>query len=125
MKKLGFLILLLLSSATGAAETKEEWQETTLSDQSIKNIQQAKYKYLQCIGGEVQKKDYVQMDTRAATDKVIQQCEKSLASLREVFIAEKVPESIGNRYLKRTRTQTARKVLEQMMYAAAARGAQK
>jgi hypothetical protein len=126
MKNFCFLLLMLLASAAVfAAEKSEEWQATTLSDSSIKNIQQAKYKYLQCITGEVQKKDYAQMDTRAATDKIIQQCEKPLADIRGVFTAEKVPESIADRYLKRTRTQTARKVLEQMMYAAAEREARK
>lgn len=125
MKKIGFLFLMLLPAASFSAEKAEEWQATTLSEESIKNIQQAKYKYLQCINGEAQKKDYAEMDTRAATDKIIQQCEKPLTDIRTVFIAAKVPESIADRYLKRTRTQTMRKVLEQMMYAAAEREARK
>lgn len=123
MKKICLLLLMLATTAGFAAEKSDEWQATTLSESSIKNIQQAKYKYLECIGAEVPKKDYVGMDTRLATDKIIQQCEKPLADIRTVFIAEKVPEGMADRYLKRTRTQTARKVLEQMMYAAAAREA--
>jgi hypothetical protein len=125
MKKLGFLFLLLLSAAAGAAETKEEWQDTILSEQSIKNIQQANLKYKQCISDEMQKKDYANLDTRLATDKIIQQCEKTLASIREVLIAEKAPPSYADRYLKSARTKTARKVLEQMMFVAAAREAKK
>lgn len=122
MKKFYFLLLfLLLAPPIMAVEKAEEWKGTTLSEDSIKNIQQAKYKYLQCITDEVKKKEYVEMDTRAATDKIIQQCEKLLTDIRAVFTAEKVPEAIAERYLKRTRTQTARKVLEQMMYAAAER----
>jgi hypothetical protein len=116
---------MLASAAIFADEKGEEWQATTLSDSNIKNIQEAKHKYLQCITDEVLKKDYAEMDTRAATDKIIQQCEEPLTDIRGVFIEEKVPESIADRYLKRTRTQTARKVLEQMMYAAAEREARK
>ncbi|MGR8933881.1 MAG: hypothetical protein ACU837_05760 [Gammaproteobacteria bacterium] len=123
MKKFYCLLLMLLALPLMAAEKTEDWKGTTLSEDSIKNIQQAKYKYLQCITDEVQKKDYQKMDTRVATDKIIQQCEKTLTDIRSVFLAEKVPEAIADRYLKRTRTQTARKVLEQMMYAAAERQA--
>lgn len=125
MKKICLLLLLLVPVLTQAEAKKEEWQDTTLSESSIKNITQAKYKYLQCIGEEVKKKDYAELDTRVATDKIIQQCETSLGAIREVFIAEKVPTPIADRYLKQTRTQTARKILEQMMYAAAARQADK
>jgi hypothetical protein len=125
MKRIYLLLLMLMPVALFAAESNEDWQESTLSEDSIKNIQAAKYKYLQCIGAEVQKQDYAKMDTRAATEKIIQQCEKPLTNIRGVFIAEKVPASIADRYLKQTRTQTTRKVLEQMMYAAAAREAGK
>ncbi len=122
MKAFFVLPLLLLSFQSIAADSnKDQWQSTTLSEDTIKKVQEAKYKYMQCITKEVQNKNYVKMDTRAATDKVIKHCEPSLAKIRKVFIAEKVPASIADRYLKMTRTQTARKVLEQLMYADAAR----
>lgn len=114
-------LLMLALPLTAAENNKDQWQPTTLSEDTIKKVQQAKYKYMQCITAEVQKETYIKMDTRAATDKVIKKCEPSLANIRSVFLAEKVPSNIADRYLKMTRTQTARKVLEQFMYADAAR----
>ncbi len=122
MKKTFFLILLLAATGSFAADKpKEEWKNTTLSDTTIKNIQQAKYTYMQCIAKESQQKTYVKMDTRAATDKILKQCESHLANVRKVFADAKVPPVIIDRYMKQTRTQTARKVLQEMMYADAAR----
>jgi len=99
----------------------EQWHSTTLSDATIKNIQNAKYSYLRCISRETEKRLDSKMDSRAATDLILKQCEQPLTNIRQVFKQEKVPDGIADRYLKKTRTQTARKVLEQMMYSAASR----
>ena len=56
MKKL-FLIPLLLISTTIFAEeaSKEDWQNTTISDATIKKIQESKYVYKKCVVDEMQK----------------------------------------------------------------------
>ncbi len=122
MKPIFLLALVVASFNSFAGNNKNpQWQPTTLSDTTIKKIQQAKYQYMLCITKEMQNKTYIKLDTRAATDKVLIKCEPSLAQVRAVFTEEKVPTTISDRYLKKTRTQTARKVLEQFMYAQAAR----
>ena len=122
MKKLVFLALVLAASGSIAADqAKKEWKNTTLSDATIKHIQQSKYTYMQCIAKEAQQKTYSKMDTRLATDKILNQCENYLADIRQVFKDEKVPPVIIERSMKQTRTQTARNVLREMMFADAAR----
>lgn len=122
MKRFFLLMPLLVAFQVNADENQNnQWQPTTLSDMTIKKIQQAKYKYMQCITEEMQKTTYAGIDSRAATDKVIKTCEPSLSNIRSVFTEEHVPVAISDRYLKRTRTQTARKILKQLMFAEAAR----
>ncbi len=118
-----FLLMSLLAAfqASAAEDQSNQWQATTLSDTTIKQVQQAKYKYMQCITREMQNAAYVGMDSRTATDKVMKKCESSLSNIRTVFSAEKVPATISDRYLKKTRTETARKILQQLMFAEAAR----
>ena len=103
--------------------TKKEVENTSaLTEQSIKEIQQSKRTYLLCINDEMQKhlqSDARNMDSRHASDKVLKICEPTLAKIRTVFVAQNAPEAVANQYLKRTRTQTARKVLQEMMYASA------
>ena len=113
-------------SSNSAAITKsnsksQSWESTTLSDATIKHIQEAKHQYLLCITTEAKKLYKTKMDSRAATDFILKQCEENLAQIRTVFEQEKVPVAITDRYLKKTRTQTARKVLEEMIIAAATR----
>lgn len=124
MKRLVLLPLLLISMACFAAEkTAEEWEETTISDATIKKIQEAKYIHKQCIATEMQKESYQKQDSRAATEAIVKQCESVLAKIREVYLAEKVPAVIADRHLKQIRIQTTRSVLQNMMYSEAARAA--
>ena len=122
MLRIVFSLLIFAAQQTQAADkTDQQWPATTLSDTTIKNVQTAKYNYLKCIAKEAKKKHYARMDTRAATDRILKQCEKPLTEIKKVFNQEKIPEHISSRYLQRTRTMTARKVLEQMMINAALR----
>ncbi len=122
MKKL-FLIPLLLISTTIFAEeaSKEDWQNTTISDATIKKIQESKYVYKKCVVDEMQKAPYQTQESRQATEAIVKQCENVLAKMREVYIAEKVPEVIADRHLKQMRLQTTRLVLQDMMFNEAAR----
>lgn len=125
MKHIFLLVILFAANAALAAEQKsgDQWKNTTLSDENIEHIQKANYQYKQCIADEMQKKNYAKMDSRVATDQILKKCEKELSHIRAVLNKEKVPEPMTDRYLKKTRTQTARKVLQELMYAEAARKA--
>jgi hypothetical protein len=122
MKKLFLIPLLFISAANFAAEpSKDDWQNTTISDATIKKIQESKYVYKKCVADEMQKASYQKQESRQATEAIVKQCENGLAKMREVYIAEKVPEIIADRHLKQMRLQTTRLVLQDMMYNEAAR----
>ena len=109
-------------TSTSEPEAKT-WNGTSLSDATIKNIQEAKYVYTQCVYKEAQKKGYTKIDSRVATDAVIKQCETDLTKIRNIFISDGVPEIIADRYLKKTRVNMTRKILQSLMFAEAARKA--
>lgn len=108
-------------SAVAGRNDGNEWQETSLPDSAIEHIQKAKFQYGQCIRAEINKVMDSKMDSRRATDLVMKQCENELTRVRKIFIDEKVPEHIADRYMKQTRTQTARNTLKQLMYVDAAK----
>ena len=95
-------------------EDKEFW---------IKQIQEDKYNYKQCVYLEAQKQGYQKIDSRVATDAVIKQCEATLAKIRTTFSNEGVPEIIIDRFLKKTRVDMTRKILQSLMFAEASRKA--
>lgn len=124
MKRLVLLPLLLISIACFANEqTADEWENTTISDATIKKIQEAKYIHKQCVATEMQKENYQKQDSRTATEAIVKQCEPVLAKIREVYLAEKVPAVIADRHLKQIRIQTTRSVLQNMIFNDAARAA--
>lgn len=122
MKKL-FLLSLLLLSLNSFAEEKatDEWENTTISDETIKKIQESKYVYKKCVAEEMQKAPYQKQESRQATEAIVKQCEPVLAKIRDVYITQKVPDIIADRHLKQMRLQTTRLVLQDMMYNEAAR----
>jgi len=71
----------------------------------------------------MQKGGYLKMDTRNATDAIMKQCETVLGKMREVYLAEKIPSVVADRHLKQMRMETTRKVLQNLMFAEAARKA--
>lgn len=122
--KIFFLLLGLLFSIIAVAEQPtDEWQNTTLSDATIKKIQESRFEYKKCVGSQIQKPDYLKMDTRKATEEITKECEPTLAKIREVYLAEKLPGTIADRHLRQIRTQTTRKVLQNLMYEQASRSA--
>jgi hypothetical protein len=124
MKKILCLVALLVAAnsyAADAKETKNEWQNTTISEATIAKIQAAKYEYKKCVSDEMQKPNYASQESRAATEIIVKQCESVLTKMREVYLGEKVPEVIADRHLKQLRLQTTRDVLQNMMYGEAAR----
>jgi hypothetical protein len=123
MKKILFLSLLLFVTTASANDPKNEWHDTTLSDATIEKIQAAKYEYKKCVGDEMQKPAYQELDSRNATEAIIKQCEPVLAKMREIYTDAKVPEVIADRHLKQMRMQTTREALQGMMFSEAARKA--
>ncbi len=121
MKKILFLTVLLLSATAFADDAKNEWHNTTLSDGTIKKIQDTQYQYKKCVAAEMQKPAYHQQESRKATEAIIKQCESVLTQMREIYLTEKVPGTIADRHLKQMRMQTTRNVLQGMMFDEAAR----
>jgi len=121
MKKMIIFITLLMSLRVSAETAKSEWENTTLSDETIRKIQQAQVEYKNCVGLEMQKPVYRNLDTRKATDEVIKFCEPVLAKMRDVYIAVKVPDKVADRHLKQMRIRTTRTALREFMFAEAAR----
>ena len=117
------LCLTLLTSFNLYAEKKGdgEWKKTTLSDSAIEQIQAAKYKYNQCISVEIEKMIPANLDSRKATDIVLKKCESVLTEVRNVFIGAEVTEKLADRYMKKTRTETARNTLKHLMFVDAAK----
>lgn len=124
MKRLVLLPLLFISIACLAQEkVADEWENTTISDATIKKIQEAKYIHKQCVANEMQKESYQKQDSKTATEAIVKQCELVLSKIREVYLAEKVPAVIADRHLKQIRIQTTRSVLQNMIFNEAARAA--
>jgi len=99
------------------------WNGSDLSDATIKHVQEDKYTYTQCVYKEAQKQGYQKIDSRVATDAVIKQCESDLTKIRATYINAGVPEIIADRYLRKTRIEVTRKILNSLMFAQAARKA--
>jgi len=123
MKKILFLVLLLSAATAYSDDAKNEWHNTTLSDATIEKIQAAKYEYKKCVGNEMQKQPYQELDSRNATDAIMKQCEPLLAKMREIYTDAEVPGVIADRHLKQMRMQTTREALQGMMFSEAARKA--
>ena len=121
MKKILFLTLLLAATTAFAEGAKDEWQNTTLSDATIKKIQDAGYQYKKCVSDEMQKPTHKEQESRNATEAIMKQCESVLSQMREVYLAEKVPGTIADRHLRQMRMKTTRSVLQEMMFREAAR----
>lgn len=121
MKKILFLTILLSAVTAFADDAKNEWHNTTLSDATIKKIQDAQYQYKKCVAGEMQKPTYQDQESRKATEAIMKQCEPVLSQMREIYLAERVPDTIADRHLKQMRMQTTRNVLQGMMFSEAAR----
>ncbi|EIC31060.1 MULTISPECIES: hypothetical protein [Methylomicrobium] len=123
MKPLLLLVLLSSSFAVLANDPKNEWHNTTLSDATIKKIQESRFEYKKCVDSEMQKPEYRSADVRTGAEQIVKQCEPVLGKMRTVYAEEKVPDTIIDRHMKQLRLQTTRTVIQNLMFAAAAREA--
>ncbi len=120
MKQVLFIALLMSSSSTFAAEAKNEWNATKLTDTTIKNIQQAQYQYKKCVTDKMQKTNSHNIEVKGATDAIMKQCEQVLSQMRQVYLDADVPGVIADRHLKKMRIDITRRVIKQLMFTAAA-----
>lgn len=123
MKQFLIIVLLFCSGTTFAKEKESEWNNTTLSEEVIKKIQQAQYHYKACVVEEMQKPAYSKQESRRATDEIIKKCETTLSKMRSEYLEAKVPETIADRHLRKIRIQITRKLLQELMFQEAARKA--
>lgn len=121
MKQFLFLALLVGAATSIADDAKNEWHNTTLTDETIKQIQHAQYNYKQCVSEEMQKQGYAKIEIRSATDAIIKRCEAVLGGMRKVYIDAGVPKVIADRQLKSMRIAVTRRLLKELMYQEAAR----
>ncbi len=116
--------LLMLSQLAFAEESnKDEWNETTLSEETIQKIQKAQFTYTKCVVDAMKNPDFAKLESRNATDAVIKQCEPTLAEMRKVYTDAEVPGIVADRHLKKMRIQVTRNVLQELMYVEAAKKA--
>ncbi len=115
--------LMMVAASVCAEEAKEEWNETTLKDETIQKIQQAQYTYKKCVVDATKKPEFGQLESRNATDAIIRLCEPTLGEMRKVYTDAEVPAVIADRHLKKLRIQVTRSLLQQLMYAEAAKKA--
>lgn len=124
MKYRLLIVLSFVANLAYATETpKEEWKETSLSEDTIKKIQQAQFTYKKCVIDEMRKPDYGKLESRNATDVIARYCEPTLGEMRKVYTDAGVPGVIADRHLKKMRIQVTRSMLQELMYVEAAKKA--
>jgi hypothetical protein len=127
MRKMVFAAALILSFqgvASEEAKTSEipqEWKSTTLSDKTLATIQRAVESYHRCLDEETKKHVNDPEDSRKLTDQILMACDPKLIPIKPAFQAEKVPDTISERYLQRKRSQAAQQIVQVMMGAHALR----
>ena len=121
--KYSLIAVLLLATNLAFAEeaAKDEWNETTLKEETIQKIQQAQFAYKKCVVDTMQKPEFAKLESRNATDAIIKQCEPTLAEMRKVYTDVEVPGVIADRHLKKLRIQVTRNLLQELMYVEAAK----
>ncbi len=124
MKYCLLIALMFAANLANAAETpKEEWNETSLTEDTIKKIQQAQFTYKKCVVDEMRKPDYGKLESRNATDVIARHCEPTLGEMRKVYTDAGVPGVIADRHLKKMRIQVTRNMLQELMFVEAAKKA--
>jgi hypothetical protein len=103
---------------------KSQWQESTLSPDTIQRANQTVRDYRQCLNDATLALLKVPGDPRALSDRVLRQCEDRLAPIKDAYDREGVPASISERYQRRTRSQGAQSVLRVLMEVAAQRASE-
>lgn len=116
----------MLLAALGAPtllRAEGEWQPTTLSEATLAKVHEAAKAYQDCLNEEFRAHVGEDVDSRLQTDRILHTCENRLTPMKAAFDAEKVPDSISERYMRSHRTRGARDLVRLLMSAQAARAA--
>jgi hypothetical protein len=98
-----------------SSATDQQWHPSTLSDQTIATANAAVLDYRTCLASETKAKARDRGDPRVIANTILKSCEPRLSAIKTAFAAEHVPDSISERYQRKTRSQGAQSVLRAVM----------
>ena len=102
----------------------QEWQPSTLSEETLAKVQARLLDYQHCINDETRTHINDAMDSRRITDQILKNCEDKLSAVKTAFDAENVPSSISERYCRSKRSHAAQQILRVVMATQAVRSAE-
>lgn len=121
MKRLIYLSAIIALS--GCTESKKQSPSlvepdsaSPLSEETRTYIRLATQQYHLCLTDGIRSQTKIINDSRETTQVIVNQCESKLGPIRERLLAEKMPASVADRYLRRKRVQATRNILRQVMY---------
>lgn len=105
----------LLTLAPSLVSAKEEWQPSTLNEKTLKKVEEAVSAYQHCLNEETRRHLKEVEDSRRLTDRILSACDDRLSPIKSAFKAEKVPDALTDRYLRRKRSLAAQQVVRVVM----------
>lgn len=108
-------------TADAGGEAQGQWQESTLSRETIAKANASVKDYQQCLNTETQAHINDRLDSRDIANGVLKVCEDKLSGIMSAFDAEGVPEVVSQRYMRKNRSQGAQNVLRYVMSVQAVR----
>ncbi|WP_017365876.1 DUF2760 domain-containing protein [Methylococcus capsulatus] len=116
-------MLLAALGAPALLRAEGEWQPSTLSEATLAKVHEAAKAYQDCLNEAFRTHVGEDVDSRVQTDRILHACENRLTPMKAAFDAERVPDSISERYMRSYRTRGARDLVRLLMSAQAARAA--
>lgn len=117
--------LLLAGIVLPACQTEvkpsQDWQPSTLSQATQDKVHEALRIYQQCVNDQTRLHLNDKEDSRKVAESILAHCEGKLSAVKAPFDAEKVPDSISNRYLRSKRSLAAQQVMRVVMASQALR----
>lgn len=101
-----------------------EWQGSSLSEHSIRRINELNVKYRRCLQAETDARAALADDPRAIGDLILRRCEDTLGEIQAALEAEGVPNPIAARYVRKNRSQGAQNVMRVVQFVQAQRAAE-
>ena len=93
----------------------QEWQPSSLSQQTQERVHAGLREYEKCLNNETRSHVNDRMDSRRVTDVILRNCEDALSAVKAAFDAEKVPDGYSERYLRGKRSRAAQQILRVVM----------
>lgn len=110
--------LFFIAAAALAAAVQAEgegWAPSTLSPATLDKVHAGLEVYGKCANDETRAHIDDRDDSRRVADLILKNCEPKLTAIKAAFDAEKVPDSISERYLRSKRSLIAQQVLRVVM----------